>query len=219
MSLNGCDASAPNAQSCKGLVSHSTEMLPFTNGTSYFPQSLGKPSRVCSFAGFPECYPIISEIERDWYPKHWAAAKEPSLYEMSLRPGMAETEILRFTWLRTFHEPVIIRITKSGTETKLQAKKLSGKGGYDPGEVAVEVDRTLSISEQRELAIVLGSTAILTLEPSNCDLGTDGSEWIVESVRGDDYRFIKRWSPEEGRMREFGLFMIKLTGWDLGDIY
>ena len=43
--------------------------------------------------------------------------------------------------------------------------------------------------------------------PVNDQKGTDGSQWIIEGVRGGKYHVVDRWSPTSGAARELGNFL------------
>ena len=103
----------------------------------YFPpagaQASGKPGEVSAF-------------ESEWFSRHLRAAAEPSLYT-SAEVRRAGT-VLRFTWLRTSHRPVVVRVEGLDTDApRLVAKQLSGRGGYDPGKIAMEITRPLARTE------------------------------------------------------------------------
>ena len=93
----------------------------------YLPPALLEPT--------PACHgneSVVSDFEVQWYSGQWRAAQEPSIYEASKSPSAATTTY-RFTWLRTFHAPVIVRIDVDPRgRMRLTAKQLSGKGGYAP---------------------------------------------------------------------------------------
>lgn len=55
--------------------------------------------------------------------------------------------------------------------------------------------------------------------PLNCELGLDGSEWMLERAESGSYEYASRWSPEKGSMRDFGLLALKMTGWKFQRIY
>lgn len=188
-------------------------------GKNYFPKSFGKPAEVCNYRGYPECFSTISEIEMDWYPDHWDAADEPSLYARSSAPVAADSSTLRFTWLPTFDHPVIVRIERSSKKAHLVAKQLSGQGGYEPGIVEREVKRPLTEFEITKLDAVLKKTKVLQQRAKECDMGLDGSQWIVESSDRDGYHFVNRWSPDKGPVRQFGDFALFLTGWTFEERY
>ncbi len=70
--------------------------------------------------------PRFSDVRRDWYSKHLAAAGDPSLFQ---RARTGRSDVLRFTWLRTFDAPVIVRIDGlRGPAPHLFAVQLSGQG-------------------------------------------------------------------------------------------
>lgn len=75
-----------------------------------------------------------------WYSKHLVAMNEPSLSRITT----SEAEVYRFLWLRTFHSPVAIRVQNSDNKCLLWVKQLSGKGGYEPGKLVVDMSKSLS---------------------------------------------------------------------------
>jgi hypothetical protein len=204
---------------CAMLPGEDSTIKSSKRGINYFPESFGKPTQVCEHAGYPECIPTIDPVENEWYPKHWDAADEPSLYERSTKTISADASTLRFTWLPTFDHPVIVRIERSGSNARLVAKKLSGHGGYEPGIIEQKIDRPLTSLELARLDLILSKTKILETRATNCDLGTDGSQWIVEGVDSKGYVFVNRFSPNTGPVRAFGDFALNLTGWDVRGRY
>src|SRR5688572_21186821 len=68
-----------------------------------------------------------------WYSKMLFALKEPILNNYN-----GDKEIYRFTWLRTFHHPVSIRLEKQNNVVKLFTKVCNGAGGYEPGQLIVD---------------------------------------------------------------------------------
>jgi hypothetical protein len=191
---------------------------PSKSGVQYFPPSFGKPSHVCNFKGYPECFPKVGTFESEWYAGHWEAAHEPSLYMMPDGKPSAGHIIVRFTWLPTFHHPVIIRFDISPNGTDLIAKELSGAGGYEPGTIKRTLTRKLEASEARRLAETLKNAPFG--EPSaDCSLGLDGSQWTLERANGSSYEYVTRWSPKHGPVRDFGMVALKMTGWKFEEIY
>jgi len=162
----------------------------------------------------------VSDFEAKWYSGQLSAAQEPSLYEAAQGNRQSIGSTVRFTWLRTFHSPVMVRVEGLGsTSPRLIAKQLSGAGGYAPGLVNKRIERNLSPAEANALKAVLSSTRVFESVPAECGLGTDGAQWIVESVDGTGYHFVNRWTPERGGVRELGMAMLKLTDWQFEDIY
>jgi hypothetical protein len=70
------------------------------------------------------------------------ALDEPSLLEEAKKPTL---QSYRFTWLRTFHHPVAVRldIMSDGTG-KLTVKIANGAGGYKPGKLIENTSLSLT---------------------------------------------------------------------------
>ncbi|RZJ44199.1 MAG: hypothetical protein EON87_10470 [Brevundimonas sp.] len=181
-------------------------------GQDYFPQTLREASVWCeSFGGHAQ--PLMSDFKARWYARHLSAAGERPLSE-------ADEPTLRFTWLRTFEAPVVIRLdTRADGRVTMTATELSGKGGYEPGIVARRVERQLSAEEIVALTRTLATTAVLDQTPGECRLGMDGSEWIIEATGPEGYRYVERWTPRDGPVREVGVHLIGLTGWTYDNAY
>ena len=147
-----------------------------------------------------------------WYVRQWRAAEEPSLLLQSQDPKSLRSE--RFTWLRTFHAPVFVRLDwLADGQVRMTATELTGAGGYDPGVVARRVERLLSREERADL-----DRAKRTLKPFRqfsltCWGGLDGSQWMLEASESGKHVFIDLWSPEEGPVRAYALKLLGLTGW------
>jgi len=179
----------------------------------YFPPSLIVPSIPCP-AGALRSDGVVSEFKKGWYARQLAAANEPPLF------GAPKNESLRFTWLRTFHKPIIVRLVGLQSPTpRLIAKELTGRGGYDPGTIGRTVSRVLTREEAGAIRTLVARTRVVTQPVDGCRMGTDGAEWLIESNDRAGYHFIDEWSPEKGAVRETGLALIKLTGWTIDPVY
>jgi len=182
-------------------------------GTAYFPQAVREAALRCGLFGVGARRELMSAHRAGWYTEHLVAAGEAPLFRSSGRS-------LRFTWLRTFHAPVVIRLdTGADGGVTMTATELSGHGGYEPGTVARRIERSLSSQEVAGLTRTLEDTAVLEQAPGECRLGLDGAQWTIESVGPEGYRFVDRQSPGDGPVRAFGLHLIGLTGWIYDDLY
>ena len=162
----------------------------------------------------------MDEFEREWYSSDLQAAREPSLFEASSGLVRSGVGVVRFTWLRSFHRPVVVRVKWTASRRpRLVATELSGKGGYDPGVPVRRIDRPLTRAEALELRDALVRARVFALPPKNCDLGGDGAQWLLEGVDRQGYHFVGRWSPTRGPVRDLGLSMLSLTGWRFDEIY
>ena len=155
----------------------------------------------------------------DWYTEHLKALDEPSLLA---RKGNGHA--YRFLWLRTFHEPIVIRIMilDDGSGT-VEVKVADGKGGYEPGEIIVSEEKTLAPEDvERFLSAV--KKAQFWNEPAQEEIDEqeirlDGAQWILEGVHQGEYHVVSRWSPDKGPYRKLCLLMIKLGEVEVQAVY
>lgn len=171
-------------------------------------------------AGIADGRTVVDDFRAEWYSKVWRAAGEPSLYLQTrdAKPPLRRT--YRFSWLRTFHAPIIVRLEeRDGDQYWISAKRLSGAGGYDPGQVTGKIERLLTPDETRRILGVLKSSKAMTAAPAGCDTGLDGSQWIFEGVEDGKLRYADRWSPKTGPIHDVGLAFLGLTGWKLDPVY
>ncbi len=188
-----------------------------TTRVVYFAPALFEQSVDCGPGGGGR-WPVIDTFEADWYGGALRAFGEPSLYSASLNPE-ASAGSLRFTWLRSFRDPIFVRIDRAADGGVQLSAGQRAKGGR-PGSQTRRVSRRLTPAEVRELDAVLIQTALSEQPPKSCDGGTDGARWIIEAVEpSTGYVYVNRWTPREGPVRELGLHMLELTGWEIADVY
>lgn len=184
---------------------------------AFFPSYLGKTAKGCSYPAIANP-PILGESSSDWYSSHLRAAGERPLTELAAEAP--EQIAVRFVWLRSFEKPIIVRIEEQADgRARIEATRLSGAGGYEPGQVEEHLRRDLTSAEFDAFTAVLKNAALSTEAAANCDNGIDGAQWVLEVIDGDEYSFFERWTPEQGSVREVGLAMLRLTGFDLEPIY
>lgn len=140
-------------------------------------------------------------FSREWYSAHLQAMREPSLS----CGQMAASESYRFLWLRTFHEPIAVRVSHTGERYTLDAVILDGAGGYDPGRIARRVHRDLTLADWMRVTIALEQMKFQSMpsaepwdvseDPATGDLilrtSNDGAQWILEG-RTVSYHAIDR---------------------------
>lgn len=162
----------------------------------------------------------LGDFVSGWYSKHLAAMDEPSLLDLASRGETA----MRFLWLRTFHEPIAVRMQRVDGGAHLVAMRLSGEGGYEPGVVEVWRERALAASDWDRVEAALLDAGFETI-PMKAGLGADGAQWIIERAKDGEYRMVDRWSPEssgpDAAFRRACETFLALAGEDLvtGDVY
>lgn len=170
----------------------------------------------------------MDDFRSSWYSSHLRAAREPRIGGAAPAHEVDGLGVLRFTWLRTFHAPVMARVeARTDDGLRLTATELSGAGGYDPGRISRQVERRLSADEAGQLIALLNQTRVLDLPSSNdCPVEEngdliihgDGAQWIIEANGPAGYRYVDRWSAD-GPVRDLGLHLLGLTGWTYDRVY
>ncbi|MDP1617646.1 hypothetical protein [Phenylobacterium sp.] len=182
----------------------------------YFPASLMRTTYTCRENGNA---PVLDDWEVAWYSRHLAAAGEPSLLE-AVKQGTPRRDVYRFTWLRSFEKPIIIRIERAKSGALLMtASRLSGMGGYVPGSIEARISKDLSQDEAHQFRRALSAANGLRLKAVSCRWGYDGAQWIFEGVDRGRYRYVERWTPDQGSVRALGLVMLSFTGWETEPLY
>lgn len=144
----------------------------------------------------------ISAFREEWFSKHLQAMTEPPLHKNNSNLK----EQYRFLWLRTFQQPVAIRISK-GEKIILRMIVLSGKGGYAPGKVKYDKTTEISNEEWGKFIKLIDKCAFWQMPAEESFQGFDGSEWILEGYRNNEYHVACRWSPEmQTKVRELIFF-------------
>ena len=157
--------------------------------------------------------PPLDEFRLAWYSKQLAA-----MGESTLPRGSAES--YRFLWLRSFHHPVAVRMSRLGSRCVLLAKELDGAGGYEPGRLVKRLARTLSDEDCNSLTRHIAALDFWQrqpVEPTDAEtVHLDGAQWILEGQRNGNYHLWDVWSPGESgswtKFRTLCLEMIHLSG-------
>jgi hypothetical protein len=149
----------------------------------------------------------LSSFLLRWFTYQLNAFNEPIIFNQ-----LTDT-IYRFTWLRSFHHPVVIRIQKTKGKILLNWKMADGAGGYDPGNIIVDKEKVLSENKWLKLQQLLTGANFWSLPTNEVTnrIGDDGSRWIVEGIENGKYNVVNRWSPRVSDFQEIGKYLIKLT--------
>lgn len=152
---------------------------------------------------------VSDDFVRRWYSAHLLAMNEPSLS----CGAPSSDEAYRFLWLRSFHQPIAVRVSRAGRSYELVATALSGAGGYEPGRVVQRVRRELTEDEWRRVTHALQRISFwqMSANPPTEEIGVDGAQWIIEG-RSASYHVVDRWSGDDGVAAVGDLFL------DLSDI-
>jgi hypothetical protein len=159
-----------------------------------------------SFAGVKSA---ISHI--NWYSEYLKAFEEPILIDS------LTTEIYRFTYLRTFDNPIVIRLESNNDSVIIYWKVLDGKGGYSIGKIIENKSKVLIADEWENVEKQINSIKYWSLGVDKEIIGEDGSQWILEGKKLGKYHVVDRWCG--GKISSVCKELIKLTDLKIEDIY
>jgi len=148
-----------------------------------------------------------AEFLNDWYSRHLHAMSESPLAAL-----VDEEESYRFLWLRSFHRPVVVRMWRSGARYFIVAKRLTGRGGYDPGTLDLYWARSLSENDWDAFLLNLEHATYWDMQTEDLSMMTDGAQWIMEGYREGHYHVVDRQSPQESAYRDACLFLLRQSG-------
>jgi hypothetical protein len=157
-----------------------------------------------------------SERMEAWFSEHLLA-----MHERPLFPAPYGSEIFRFTWLRSFHNPMTFRLVVNPLGGGiLYATKNSGNGGFKPG-VVLEAQETpinaIEVAQFQKRLSEIGFWYMPRFDEENH--GLDGARWILESTRSGVHYFVMRQSPGGTEFQKVMIEFMNLSGMDLGEIY
>lgn len=143
-----------------------------------------------------------------WFSQQLKALAEPILYKNY------DFEAYRFTWLRTFHNPISLRLELRNDEYLLFVKRANGAGGYNPGQV-VQND-TIRITESQWNEVIskiynINFWGISTVEKSDM-IVMDGAMWIFEARKDNNYNMVYRQTSKGAEINELCMLLLNISG-------
>jgi hypothetical protein len=169
---------------------------------------LAATSSVAQTIYFPngafDSYAKLNKLLNDWYSRQLTALHEPSLLTQSKNLSV---QSYRFLWLRTFHQPIAVRLEVKADGTGILTTKIaSGAGGYAPGHLVTNTSKPLTEQQTESFLHKIDVDKFWELPPVLLkeQQGDDGSQWIIEGVKGGKYHIASQWSPEQGPIHDLG---------------
>jgi hypothetical protein len=150
----------------------------------------------------------LDTFVNSWYSHMLFALKEPVLKDYK-----GDKEVYRFTWLRSFNHPAVIRLEKQGGIVRLFSKVSDGAGGYEPGKIIFDTTLNLTQKQIDTVNLKLDTAKFWTFQTETRDEnGADGSDWIIEVYKEYTYHMVVRWTPEKGTaFRRIGEYLLSIS--------
>ena len=144
----------------------------------------------------------ITAFEARWYGTALERMKEPKLPALTKGPS---TVIYRLLILPNYSNPIAVRVNKHGTIYRVSARRLDGRGGYDPGKLVESREVELSADDSKTLDGVIRDLNFLQLATDDDVMIMDGDEWVLEGVSEGKYHLIQRGDAYSYRTAQRGL--------------
>jgi len=141
--------------------------------------------------------------------------KEPCLYQNILPP---ETEVFRFTWLRSFDPPIVVRVEKKGNEVILYWKEAKENEVDESLELTVDKSRKLNLEDWNRFKDIFKSTEFEKKPNYSYYPMTDGATWTLEHKTTDSFKAHNTNIPS-GKFKDSCLFLISLTDLKIEEKY
>jgi hypothetical protein len=124
-----------------------------------------------------------------------------AMNEKPLIDSSAE-EVYRFVWLRSFRNPVSVRIESSHGRAVINGIELVERG-KSSGKIARRMQRELGAHEWGALTAALSDADFwhLPIHDPDAEDGLDGATWILEGRRHGAYHVVERWEPAVPQFR------------------
>ena len=166
----------------------------------YFPLAHEKWDAITN----PEALDTFSNI---WYSQALAAFNEPILYH-----NHSQDEIYRFTWLRSFNNPVVIKFERHNSDYILTTKEIVDYQGYRPDEFIHNDKATFSLFQWTILEATVERSGFWNMQAKNPEPAAhDGAEWILEANVIGKYHCVERQSPQDKTFRDCCLYLLSLS--------
>ncbi|MFY9559591.1 MAG: hypothetical protein WAQ52_05090 [Terriglobales bacterium] len=144
-----------------------------------------------------------------WYSACLSMLREPSLWAASKD---SRRQTYRFLWLRTWDQPISIRIDRNadGSGT-LTLKVATSSVGCEANKLQTSRTKNLTKEEFASVVDQFTTSGFWTAAPTEHSSGKDGADWVLEGAMDGQFHAVKRWSPQKGSVRQLALLILRLS--------
>ena len=142
-----------------------------------------------------------------FYSKYFLQFKEPNLYINN-----SEDEIYRFTWIRSFHNPIAVRFQKHNDSYILYTKEMVNNDGYILQEIKTNTEEKLTSYEWKNFKEKIENLNFWNVPANDPAPGAnDGALWILEARVNNKYHFAERNMPADNKYRICCKYLLSLS--------
>lgn len=141
-------------------------------------------------------------------------ADEPPIWQSEGQKVREGDFTLRVTHLPTFTYPHIVRVEKRGETVTLHGTHLSGRGGYDYGDVQQTKSLVLTQQQAKEFSNLYDDGLPGRIWTVFDYAVLDGTSIYLETFDSDGYRVLEETEGNYDRLDRLAIFLIETLGWD-----
>lgn len=167
-------------------------------------------------------------IRDKWYSNALRSLQEPSLFALRNDPSL---QIYRFLRLSSFGHPISVRLTiNADGSSSIVTRSVDNSPGFltNPASVTgrlimdtstpVDKEQTEKVLEHLQRVAFWEMTTDEEEQPRRLGsrshtapvLRHDGSQWILEGIRGGKYHVVDRWSPKQNPYSQICKYLLRL---------
>lgn len=155
---------------------------------------------------------IMQELDLALFVNSWYSSQLRAMSEPILHKDYSIDNSYRFTWLRTFHNPIAVRIDNKNGLILLSWKVCDGAGGYDAGKIIINKQKKISEAKWLEFQKMISQIDFWNMPSTSNEIpGTDGAHWILEGIKEGKYHVTDRWTPRGSDYAKCCEYLIGLT--------
>jgi hypothetical protein len=162
------------------------------------------PGWECDFTTHYLSEVSLSKWKADMMESQLSNLEEPCLHTPTISTGH---DVYRFTWLRSFDDPIAIRIEAHGDDYRLTWKV--GKG-YGDGGIKRKGKKRVSAKNWGKFVDLVAQAGFEQLSNETYVPMTDGASWTLEHRTASNFKAHNTNVPG-GNFKESCLFLLKLT--------
>jgi hypothetical protein len=163
--------------------------------------------------------PELHKFKASWYTDHLEALKEPSIFASRI---VGNTTTYRFLYLRTFDNPIAVRIevASKGSSGILYYKQCNGAGGYAPGKLMKSKSVILDERCMETFVQTFENAGIWQMESEDQPVAmADGAQWVIEVLDKGRYHIVDRCSDTMTKIYNLCMLMLKMAQEKIDEIY
>lgn len=150
------------------------------------------------------------KFKKFWNPEVLKNFKEPSLE----KPAVKIEESYRFIWIPSFHNPIAIRVWRSGESKFIVVKKTNGQD-FEMGKLSYEKTRKMTEEEWLKFTNLLDRISFWKMAEIDMNQvpSTDGAHYSIEGRKDNQFHEVHRntGNNEQAEVRELGAYLLSLS--------